>query len=207
MKKRGKWFIYIGIVLLVIIAIGFYPESKTLDPSKWMTVTLSDTVNVPIRKLWELAGNVKLEDAAGKRNYNAMPSILKTKPLTGDFSKAGHSRIVYFSSGDTLIETIIIQKEPYIFCYEITKPSLPMKWAVYRARGEFKYSALDSNRTITEWTYSFLNRNFISKFVVYNYINSTHRLWMMDMLKSTKVQVEKAFNTTPKLPIVKEEKH
>jgi len=193
MKKGRKWLIYSSIALLLVIVLGFYPGSKDLDPSEWVKVTIRDTVNVPIKKLWELVGNVKLEKAAGNRKYNDLPSIERTRALVGDFSKAGHSRIVYFSTGDTLVETIIDIKEAHIFSYEITKPSLPMKWAVYRARGTFLYSAIDSNRTETKWTYAFHNKNFISRFFIDNYINSTHRSWMRDMLNATKKNVEEAY--------------
>jgi len=68
-----------------------------------------------------------------------------------------------------------------------------MKYAVYKARGEFDRSALDSNRTLTVWTYSFLNRNFISTFFVKSYIKNTHQFWMRDMLKATKEQIEKDY--------------
>jgi len=69
-----------------------------------------------------------------------------------------------------------------------------MKLFVYKARGEFNYSALDSDRTLTVWTYSFLNRNLISKFFVRNYIKNTHQFWMRDMLMATKEQVEKDYH-------------
>jgi hypothetical protein len=193
--KKKTLFVYLGIILLVAVISGFLPASKDLDPSKWTKVVVTDTVNVPIQKFGELAGKVNLESAAGERKYDNLPRIERTKNIVGDFSKEGDSRIVYFSTGDSVIETILIKKEPYVFGYEITKASLPMKRVAYRARGLFEHSALDDKRTLTKWTYSFQHKNFISKFFIKRYINNTHRSWMNDMLKATKLQIEKAYNT------------
>jgi len=190
MKTRRKRLTYAGIFILLAAFIGCFPTSKNRDPSKWMKVILRDTVNAPINAVWQLSGKVKIEKATADKKYSSMPSIIRTRPLVGDFSKAGHSRVVYFSTGDTLIESIIAIRAPHTFCYELTKPSLPMRLVAYRARGEFDYSSLDSNRTVTVWTYSFLNKNLISKLFINNYINSTHRLWMRDMLKATKERIE-----------------
>lgn len=189
-----RLFFYAGIIIVIAAIWGFLPTSRDLDLSKWTKVVITDTENIPLKIRSELVGKVSLEAADSGRKYDNMPGIERTKPLVGDFSKEGDSRIVYFSSGDTLVETIIAMKL-YVFGYEITKPSLPMKWAVYRARGVFESSALDSNRTITRWTYYFHQKNRISIFFINRYINNTHRAWMKDMLATTKAQILKAYNS------------
>jgi len=192
--KNKKKAIQVSLGLMIaIISLGFIPTAYNRDASKWVKVIVSDTMNVPIQKVWELSGTVNLEEVAGDRKYDNLPKLERTKNIAGDFSKEGDSRIVYFSTGDTLVETIIAKKAPYIFGYEITKASLPMKRAVHNARGVFEYAALNSTTTITKWTYLFNQKNFIMKFFIKRYINNTHKAWMQDMLKTTKNHVEKAY--------------
>jgi hypothetical protein len=194
MKRKAKFFAYPGVIMILVLAWAFWPTSQNLDISEWTKVVVADTENVPLQIRADLVGKVSLESAAAGRKYDNMPGIERTTNLVGDFSKVGDSRIVHFSSGDTLVETIIAQRPPYEFGYEITKPSLPMKWAVYRARGYFESSAPDATHTITRWTYYFQQRNRISEFFVNRYINSTHRPWMNDMLTTTRNQILKAYN-------------
>ncbi len=46
-----------------------------------------------------------------------------------------------------------------------------MKFAVYRVRGEFDYSAINATKQKIKWTCSFHNKNLISKYFINKYIN------------------------------------
>lgn len=102
---------------------------------------------------------------------------------------------LYISTGDTIVESIIAKQKPYIFGYEITKPSLPMRRAAYKARGVFEYSALDATHTVTKWTYSFQQKHLAGKFFLSRYINNTHKFWMKDMLHTTRIKVEEMYTS------------
>src|SRR6267154_2573706 len=117
MKKKIKLLIYAGVIVIITAAFGFIPLSRDMNPKKWVQVILIDTTNVPLSKFNEYIGKVSLEKAAGGRKYDNIPTIERTRNVVGDFTMVGHSRIVYFSSGDTLVETIIAKNEPFIFGY------------------------------------------------------------------------------------------
>jgi len=192
--SRQKKIIYTSLaVIAVIIIIGFFPLSQNLDPEKWVKITISDTIIAPLADTWTLAGNLDFKGVARDRKYDDLPEITRTKFVKGDFSKAGDSRVIYFSTGDTLVESIRVIQGPHKFEYELTKPSLPLKWFVYKARGAFVYSALNKDKTIVKWTYSFHQKNLVSRFFIQKYIDNTHKAWMRDMLNTTKAQTEKAY--------------
>jgi hypothetical protein len=107
---------------IVLRFVAFLPVSQNLEQDKWVKITISDTINVPLVETWTLAGNLDFKSVAGNRKYDNLPEISKTKIVVGDFSKAADSRIVYFSTGDTLIESIRVIQAPDKFEYEITKP-------------------------------------------------------------------------------------
>jgi hypothetical protein len=174
-----------------------FPVSQNLDAEKWVKITISDTINTPLADTWTLAGDLDFKSVAGDRKYDGLPEITRTKIVKGDFSKAGDSRIIYFSTGDTVVESIRLIQAPHKFEYELTKPSLPLKWFAYKARGAFEYNTLNKDKTIVKWTYSFLQRNLVSRFFIQKYIDNTHKAWMADMLKATKNQTEKAYVSNP----------
>jgi len=194
MNRKKKTIIYASLAIIAaIILLGLFPMSQNLDSEKWVKITISDTINTPLADTWTLAGDLDFKSVAGDRKYDNLPEITRTKPFVGNFSKAGDSRIVYFSTGDTLVESIRVIQGPHKFEYELTKPSLPLKWFVYKARRAFEYSALDKDKTIVKWTYFFHQKNLVSRFFIRKYIDNTHRAWMTDMLKATKNQTEKAY--------------
>ncbi|HZY39539.1 MAG TPA: hypothetical protein VFE53_22945 [Mucilaginibacter sp.] len=194
MNRKKKSIIYASLAIIAaLILFCFFPASQNLDPEEWVKITISDTINAPLTDTWTLAGDLDFKGVAGDRKYDNLPEITRTKPFVGNFSKAGDSRIVYFSTGDTLVESIRVIQGPHKFEYELTKPSLPLKWFVYKARGAFEYAALNNDKTMVKWTYSFLQRNLVSRFFIQKYIDNTHKAWMTDMLKATKTQTEKAY--------------
>jgi len=198
MNRKKKNIIYASLVVIAaIILLCFFPVSQNLGSEKWVKITISDTINAPLADTWALAGDLDFKGVAGDRKYDNLPEITRTRPFVGNFSKAGDSRIVYFSTGDTLVESIRVIQGPCKFEYELTKPSLPLKWFVYKARGAFEYSALGKDKTIVKWTYFFHQKNLISRFFIQKYIDNTHKAWMGDMLYATKTQTEKAYVSNP----------
>lgn len=81
---------------------------------------------------------------------------------------------------------MILMKAPREFDDELTEIELALKRAAKRARGYFRYSALPDGKTKVEWTYGFEQKNFIFKWFLNRYINTTHRFWMKDTLNEMK---------------------
>jgi hypothetical protein len=181
------------ILVLDLIVTAWFPAPKDMDPSRWVSVTVYDTIHAPIRAVWDGEGHLGLQQTNGGRRYKDLPVIVKTDNRRGSFSQAGDFRIVYFSSGDTVVETILYKRAPDTFAYELTKALLPMKRVATRARGVFVFTALNDSVTVKKWTYSFEQKNFIGKLLIQRYISRTHRAWMQDMMSSSKREVEKEY--------------
>ncbi|WP_298146509.1 hypothetical protein [Flavobacterium sp.] len=167
-------------------------------PSNWVQHTVEDTINVPIEIYWELSFKLNLEEIGSVGNYDNLPKIVKTTPVSGNFSKVGDSRRVHFNTGQTLLESIIEWQNPKSFAYELTELEIDLKRVAKRARGHFSHHALSDGRTRIIWTYGFDQKNFLFKWLIKNYIKTTHRFWMTDTLKEIKRQTESMFNELKK---------
>lgn len=167
--------------------------SNSQIPSNWAQYTVVDTINIPIERYWTFSFLLNLEDIASNSKYKDLPKIVKTSPETGNFTKEGDSRRVHFHTGETLLESIILMKQPSEFAYELTEIELALKRAAKRARGYFRYSALPNGRTRVEWTYGFEQKNFFVKMFLHRYIKKTHSSWMRDTLGEMKRQSENMY--------------
>lgn len=167
---------------------------KAQIPSRWAQYTVEDTVNVPIETYWDLSFKLNLEDIGSVGNYEDLPKIVKTTPVTGNFSKLGDSRRVHFNAGQTLLESIIEWQSPESFAYELTELEIDLKKVAKRARGHFRHYPLSDGRTRVVWTYGFNQKNFILKWLIKRYIKTTHQFWMKDTLQEMKRQTEKMYN-------------
>lgn len=162
-------------------------------PAGWAQHTVMDTINVPLENYWVYSFALNLEDIGSAGKYKDLPRIVKTSPVSGDFTEEGHSRRVHFHTGETLLESIILMKQPFEFAYELTEIELALKRAAKRARGYFRYSSLPGGKTKVEWTYGFEQKNFFVKMFLQRYIKKTHSSWMKDTLTEMKRQSEKMF--------------
>ncbi len=174
----------------IILSLVLLPTTDTGQPNKnWAQHTVKEVINVPIEDIWQLAQTLSLEEMVVK-GYDDLPKITHTKMMQGDWTNAGDYRIVYFSTGDTAIETLIQYSSPTSFAYQITNFTLPLKRVAKKAQGIFTYTDIGSGKTAVEWTYYFEQKNFIAKMLINRYIKKTHRYWMKDIISLTKEKIE-----------------
>ncbi len=162
-------------------------------PQQWARNTVIDTVNVPVKDFWPIFHNLNLEEVAAKERYKRLPKIVKTTPVEGDFSAAGHSRRVHFDNDKTLLESILVYDDPNDFVYELTEVEIALKRFAKRARGWFNFTATPGGKTRIEWTYGFDQQSFLAKWIIKAYIKSTHRHFMNDAMQEIKQQSEAAY--------------
>lgn len=183
------------IKILIIIPMAT-SAARGQIPQKWAQHTVEDTVNVPIEIYWDLSFKLNLEDIASVGNYKDLPKIVKTTPVNGNFSKAGDSRRVHFNTGQTLLESVIDWQNPGSFAYELTDLEIDLKRVANRARGHFRHYPLPDGMTRVVWTYGFDQKNFIFKWFIKRYIQTTHRFWMNDTLAEMKRQTEEMYKAS-----------
>jgi hypothetical protein len=97
-----------------------------------------------------------------------------------------------------LLESIIEWQNPESFAYELTELEIDLKRVAKRARGHFRHYPLADGRTRVVWTYGFDQKNFVFKWLIQQYIKTTHRFWMKDTLAEMKRQTEKMYNEMKK---------
>ena len=181
----------IKILILAVIATSTLTGQV---PNKWAQYTIVDTINMQIKDYWELSFKLKLEEIGSVGNYKNLPSIIKSTPVRGNFSKVGDRRRIHFNTGQTLLESIIEWEKPFSFAYELTEVEIDLRKVANRARGHFKYFSIPDGRTRVVWTYGFEQKNFLFKWLINRYIKKTHRFWMKDTLAQMKRQTEKMYN-------------
>ena len=165
-------------------------------PQNWAQHTVEDTINVPAEIYWDLFLKLDLEEIGSVGDYKDLPTIVKTTPVQGDFSKVGDSRRVHFNTNQTVLESIIEWEKPGSFAYELTEVELDLRKVAYKARGHFRYYPLPDGKTRVVWTYGFDQKNFLFKYFINRYIKSTHRFWMQDTLAAMKQETEKMYHAS-----------
>jgi hypothetical protein len=176
-------------ILIIMMSAAALKTSGQI-PAHWAQYRVEDTVNLPAEQFWDAFFKMNLEDVASVGDYKDLPKIVKTTPVTGDFSKLGDSRRVHFNTGQTVLESIIEWDQPRSFSYELTELEVELKRAARKARGNFQYFSLPDGRTRVVWTYGFDQKNFIFKWLINRYITTTHRFWMKDTLSEMKRRAE-----------------
>src|SRR5262245_41552281 len=75
------------------------------------------------------------------RDAAFLPGVAKTTEATGPWDKAGSTRIVHLTDGNTVRETVTSATSPDYFAYRLTEFSNPMiRMLVKEARGQWWFT-------------------------------------------------------------------
>lgn len=174
-----------NLVVLMVFTFAVVAAHAQI-PERWSQHKVTIKVNVPIGKFWPIFRGLALEEVGSKGKYKRLPKIVSTTPVSGDFTKAGHSRTVNFDNGKSVLETIVKNEAPYSFVYELTEIEIALKSIAHKARGWFQFTPNTDGSTQIEWTYGFYQKNVFAKWVIKAYIRGTHRHWMSDSIAEIK---------------------
>jgi Polyketide cyclase / dehydrase and lipid transport len=124
------------------------------------------------------------------RDAALMPGVTKTTDTTGPWDKAGSTRIVHLTDGNTVRETVTSATAPDYFAYRLTEFSNPMiRVLVKEARGQWWFT--DEGAGLhAKWTYTAESRNPVAALLLVPFIKILWNRYMQAAMKVTKERAE-----------------
>jgi hypothetical protein len=125
-----------------------------------------------------------LKDAAG------LPGVAKTTDTTGPWDKAGSTRIVHLTDGNSVRETVTTATAPDYFAYRVTEFTTPLFRATCKeARGQWWFT--DSGAGLeAKWTYTLESTSPLGLLVLYPVIKVLWHRYMQAAMQATKTRAE-----------------
>jgi hypothetical protein len=134
------------------------------------------------------------------RDAAFIAGVTKTTDTTGPWDKAGSTRIVHLTDGNTVRETVTAATAPDYFAYHLTEFSNPMiRLFVKEARGQWWFT--DSGTGVhAKWTYTADSRNLLSALFIFPVIRILWHRYMQAAIKVTKQRAEAEVGTGTRSP-------
>lgn len=131
----------------------------TVDPAAPMIArTERVVIERPVRVLSDWMRTAKLEDQLTATK--GLPGVVGTTQLTpGVWGDPGARRIVHLSDGASATEQVLEFVAAERFCYLVWDYTTAAARPIAYALGEFRFVALDADRTELVWTYAFRLRS------------------------------------------------
>jgi hypothetical protein len=124
------------------------------------------------------------------RDAAFLPGVAKTTGTTGPWDKAGSTRIVHLTDGNTVRETVTTATAPDYFAYRLTEFSNPMIRALVKeARGQWWFTDNGSG-VQARWTYTAESRNAAGMILLLPVIKILWNRYMKAAMKITKERAE-----------------
>jgi hypothetical protein len=126
-----------------------------------------------------------------------MPGVTKTTDTTGPWDKAGSTRIVHLTDGNTVRETVTTATAPDYFAYHLTEFSNPMiRLVCKQARGQWWFTDSGSGLQ-AKWTYTAESTNPLAFFMLYPVIRILWHRYMQAAMNTTKTRAEAEVGSVP----------
>lgn len=139
---------------------------------------------------WLVPGVFYSELETVLRDAALMPGVKNTTDTTGPWDKAGSTRIVHLTDGNTVRETVVTATAPDYFAYRLTEFSNPMIRAVCRdARGQWWFTDSGSGLQ-AKWTYTAESTNPLTWLLLYPVIKILWHRYMQAAMRATKQRAE-----------------
>ena len=122
--------------------------------------------------------------------YGPLPAVSATARQTGPWSSAGQSRVVTFSDGSTVRESLTAYTPARSFSYRITELTGTLQLLARELRGEWQFESQDGNGTTISWRYDFVPRNALIAPLVHVLVRTLWRGYMRRALRLWKAQFE-----------------
>ncbi len=139
---------------------------------------------------WLVPGVFYSELETVLRDAALMPGVTRTSGTTGPWDRAGSTRIVHLTDGNTVRETVTTATAPDYFAYRLTEFSNPMIRAlVSEARGQWWFTDSGSGLQ-AKWTYTAVGRNVLAMLVLVPVIKILWHRYMQAAMNVTKQRAE-----------------
>ncbi len=124
------------------------------------------------------------------RDAAFMPGVTKTTDTTGPWDRAGSTRIVHLTDGNTVRETVTTATPPDYFAYRLTEFSNPMiRMLVKEARGQWWFTD-DGPGLRAKWTYTAESRNVLGLVALVPVIKILWHRYMTAAMRVTRERAE-----------------
>jgi hypothetical protein len=154
------------------------------------TVASSITAEKKAFYAWLVPGVFYSELETVLRDAAFMPGVTKTTDTTGPWDKAGSTRIVHLTDGNTVRETVTAATAPDYFAYRLTEFSNPMIRALVKeARGQWWFTGSGTS-VHAKWTYTAESKNVFGALLLLPVIKILWHRYMKAAMNVTKQRAE-----------------
>jgi hypothetical protein len=157
-----------------------------------VATTVVSTIAAPRAAFWAwlIPGVFYRELETVLRDAAFLPGVARTTDTTGPWDKAGSTRIVHLTDGNTVRETVATATAPDYFAYRLTEFSNPLIRTIVReARGQWWF-ADDGAGVRAKWTYTAESRNLPAMVILYPVIKILWNRYMQAAMTATKARAE-----------------
>lgn len=162
-------------------------ESK-IPTSGVITRTAKIEIDSSIDKVFNY---ISAEESLTKflKRYGPIHAVERTEMHKGPWSIPGAYRTLYFETGDTLREELLIFQPFTYFAYSISEFSNFAKHLTDIAYGQFAFETKE-NKTYITWTYSFKPKNFLTGIPLSIFMSLYFEKYMQQGLQISKKDIE-----------------
>lgn len=161
---------------------------NTLKKHPTVTVSVNIRSTLPLKESFEYMVPIDLEHIFN-RPYKQIPSIDSTSNKTAWFTP-GQERTVYFDDGSTSLEKLLTVTPSSSFSYKVTGFTSSLRLLIKQINGSWKFSENEDGSIEIEWTYAFIPKNFLTRFMVKNVVAKQIGVPMTNALNIMKEELE-----------------
>jgi Polyketide cyclase / dehydrase and lipid transport len=125
------------------------------------------------------------------KKYGPIHAIERHETHKGPWTMPGAYRTLYFESGDTLREELLIFTPHTYFAYSISEFTAATKYLADVAYGQFEFETRGDKTHVT-WIYSFKPKNFLASIPLSIFMSMYFKKYMLQGLQISKRDIESA---------------
>ena len=122
-------------------------------------------------------------------SYKMIPQIDSTSNEAAWFTP-GMSRVIYFNDGSTSQEELLSVRPSSGFTYRVTEFTSSLRMLIQQINGSWTFAEAEDGTIRVEWTYEFVPKNFLARFMVKNVVLKQIRVPMQNALEIMKEELE-----------------
>jgi len=161
-------------------------EKKRKYPNLTVSVDVQSTLS--LQQTFEYVVPIDLEHIFNER-YKNIPAIDSTSNEKAWYT-AGMTRTVYFDDGTTSDETLLTLTPHSGFTYRVTGFTSALRRLIRQINGSWTFTELDNGKIRIAWTYEFIPKNFIARFLVNIIVKKRVHIVMTNALRIIKEALE-----------------
>ena len=169
--------------LLVFISLAQLPAQKR----KYPKVTVQIDINHPIKESFEYMVPMDLEHIF--HPYKNLPGIDSTSNKEPWYTP-GMQRTVYFDDGSTSQEYLLTLTPHSGFTYQVNDFTSALRKIVKQINGSWTFEETSNGNTHIEWTYEFVPKHFLARFLINTMVKKRIQTPMNNALNIMKEELE-----------------